>query len=260
MQNYCYIFLLLTCFQILLPMRSHQMMLNRQLIGAVTTHAPSRHIVTLINRGAHPASGIIPAIEQGNVNLFKFLMRNPVHVRTLNNELITTKKLSLISRAITSPRCKNIIKILSAYGIKPTIQDYQNAYVHNVDLIDLLIKYGMSADTPVDKYNRSALMSLAIRSETLCTFCIRHYRKRIVQLLERGADIDHTDIDDKTALILCVEKTHPPYRVLIAHCLLKQGANPLIKDKTGKTALDYAPAATDICQLLCDSIYTWINT
>lgn len=55
-------------------------------------------------------------------------------------------------------------------------------------------------------------------------------------LLENMAIIDYQDLDGMTPLMAAVDKDHLP----TAAFLLKEGADPLIEDETGKTAFDIA--------------------
>jgi ankyrin repeat protein len=57
-------------------------------------------------------------------------------------------------------------------------------------------------------------------------------------LVEAGADINATNIDGRTPLIFASYLSYNPEAIITT--LLQLGADPKIKDNTGKTAIDYA--------------------
>jgi ankyrin repeat protein len=62
-----------------------------------------------------------------------------------------------------------------------------------------------------------------------------------IRLLHRGADINFTNMDGKSALTLAVEsEIHPTVKFL-----LEKGADPHIEDIQGRDACDYSRMASD---------------
>jgi hypothetical protein len=234
----------------------HQQELNDQLINAVKTNAPPARVVTIINNGASPIHGVPAAVENGTRHLLRLLITYGANIRACNTTLVAAGRPPLFTRALASPHARKMIKILSAYGLKPTVTDYTHACLHNMNVIDQLIKYGISPDTPVDSYNHTALMGLAT---CYSTYPISFITEHITTLIDHDAEIDMQDTQGKTALILCVQEAHPPHKYAIAHTLLTLGANPLLQDHSGKSALEYTHGVTALFQLISDSVYAWIN-
>jgi|GEM_PF-3556707 len=255
MRGYFFLFLLVL-HTMTLPMHQHQQELDLRLAHAVCINAPAHSVEHIIRQGAHPDNGIIPAIKNGNIHLLRLLLTYSARLRTYNDTLLQTQQPSLFTHSLKSSNTLKIIKMLSAYGLKPTREDYITACLHNIYLIDKLIKYGIDPDTPIDTYNHTALMGLVTCYSRYPVSFIKQYIHRLIAL---DADIDHTDTDGKTALTLCIQEAYRPHQYVIAQTLLQSGANPLIHDNDGNTALDYTDDAS-IVQLLSDHIYVRINT
>jgi hypothetical protein len=255
MRRYFFLFPLVL-HPITLPMHQHQQELDLRLAHAVRINAPTRSVVHIINQGARPHNGIIPAITNGNIPLLRLLLTYGARLRIYNDTLIHTQQPSLFTHAVISPKALKIIKMLSANGLKPTRDDYITACLHKIYVIDKLIKYGVDPDTPIDTYNHTVLMGLVT---SYSSYPISFIKKYIHKLIALDADIDHRNTDGKTALILCIQRSYSSNQYAIAQTLLQLGANPLIQDNDGNTALDYTNDAP-IIQLLSDHIYAQINT
>jgi ankyrin repeat protein len=65
--------------------------------------------------------------------------------------------------------------------------------------------------------------------------------RKLKALLNSGANIDYQDTEGYTALMLAADSQNDR----IAEYLLKQGANPLLKNKSGETAKCQTACKTD---------------
>ncbi|AQN68665.1 ankyrin repeat protein [Saudi moumouvirus] len=99
----------------------------------------------------------------------------------------------------------------------------------NLKLIKLLIKYGADVNMPENENGWTPLIIACIRY-TLNSYEIIEY------LLNNGADINHKDIKGKTALFKTCE-LYLGSRTYIVELLLRYNANPDIQDYDGNTAL-----------------------
>lgn len=100
-------------------------------------------------------------------------------------------------------------------------------------IADLIRVYGADINTKNDN-QQTPLMLAAIESNI----------STIESLLEFKPELDLQDNNGNTALILAINPHYPGKRIsrnahVVAQRLLEHGANPLIKNFAGKTALDY---------------------
>lgn len=125
-----------------------------------------------------------------------------------------------------------MIKLLLEYGADPKIADsdgntaLMNAcYYVYTEAVRLLLDAGADKDAADEGGNTSVIMA--------CKYP-RGKRKIIEALCAAGAELDAINIEDKTALMYLSFEGHTSLMKL----LIKAGADPHIRDKRGRTALD----------------------
>ena len=64
--------------------------------------------------------------------------------------------------------------------------------IHNRDVIELLIQYGANLEQMADDYNGETALFTAVRMRNTAT---------VRQLLEQGANVNHRQINGRTALM-----------------------------------------------------------
>ncbi|MBI3139646.1 MAG: ankyrin repeat domain-containing protein [Sphingobacteriales bacterium] len=109
-------------------------------------------------------------------------------------------------------------------------------YAENDPIAFFLLSNGAKPDTLRSAAGRTALHVAAAyyACETLCT-----------ALLNAGADINARTHDGATPLMLAAQSA----KLRLVKLLIQKGADPLLKDKKGKTAYDYALAADALADL-----------
>lgn len=109
-------------------------------------------------------------------------------------------------------------------------------YAENDPIASFLLNNGAKPDTLRSAAGRTALHVAAAyyACESLCT-----------ALLNAGADINARTNDGTTPLMLAAKSA----KLRLVKLLIEKGADPLLKDKKGKTAYDYALTADPLNDL-----------
>ena len=95
----------------------------------------------------------------------------------------------------------------------------------------------------LDRCDREYLMDSKQMGSRLCIAVLRGDNRQLEQLLDFGAPINHQDEPDGwTPLIYSIYYDNPAGR----HILLARGADPMITDFSGKTALMFAAINGDV--------------
>lgn len=110
----------------------------------------------------------------------------------------------------------------------------------NEERVSFLLRHGAKADGPRSPKGRTNLL----------VACAYYSGKSVCNMLiAYGADVNAIAQDGTTALMLAAQNA----KLDVVELLLKKGAKPALKDKSGKTALDYAKAAV-VDQYLTNSV------
>ncbi len=118
----------------------------------------------------------------------------------------------------------------------------------NLEKVQRLIAQGANVNAKSNK-NYTALMEAAKNGSTSI----------VRELIARGADVNALDVDKGTALMEAAYYGNAYYgNVELASELLMAGANKTLKDKRGKTALDYAKYE-DMINLLSSNSNKYIS-
>ena len=125
----------------------------------------------------------------------------------------------------------NAVSLLLKYQADPHMFDAENfmsaihyaASIGQLELVDLLLKAGVSPNLHSPTGKLTPLMSATLQKQT----------EMVKFLLQNGADVDIQDIDSHTELHVACKLGHLP----IARLLLKAGANPNIKTNKSITPL-----------------------
>ncbi len=100
----------------------------------------------------------------------------------------------------------------------------------NTDMIRFLLKHGATVDSPRSEAGRTALL----------VTCAYYGGSEICRMLiDAGADVNATAADGTTALMLAATNC----KADVVELLIGKGADKTLRDKKGKTALDYAQSA-----------------
>lgn len=132
-----------------------------------------------------------------------------------------------------SRRGAAMTRLLLRYRADPAKGDPITGFVYadDAESIKLLIEHGVNPKE----------LGPAVHQAITCP-------KALKALLEAGAPTDHIDSFGRTPLISATRA----WRFTEAKLLLEAGADPAVKDKEGKTALDYAPTK-ELRKLLRDA-------
>jgi len=99
------------------------------------------------------------------------------------------------------------------------------AYYNNIDTVNALLEAGAATELQ-DGMGNTALMGV----------CFKGYTEAGRLLIEHGADINTANGNNASALTFAATFGHNE----LIKLLLAKGADPLVKDKFGKNAIDYA--------------------
>lgn len=143
--------------------------------------------------------------------------------------------ISAVNTAIKH-RHDHLLQLLLAAGAEPNAADgiglipLQCAVLeNNSGAVHLLCAAGVDPNQGIDMLQRTALHLAA--TEASC--------RTVRALLEAGADVNATDVEGTTALMLAVVRNWP-YTAGMVHLLLMHGADPNTATAGGKTALSMA--------------------
>lgn len=154
-----------------------------------------------------------------------FIATLPAAGQTLTEALSskdTAKAAQLIARG-------EDVNTLDRYGSSPLMGYCRWA---DAEMVHFLLWHGAKADEPRSPKGRTPLMITCAYygGVSICAM-----------LLDKGADVNAVANDGTTALMLAAQNA----KIDVVELLLKRGAKPGMKDKSGKTALDYAKVADD---------------
>ena len=164
---------------------------------------------------------------------------------------------SKIERAISSGDLQSVTECLNqdADPDKPYltgVRPFEAAVIRlKYEILRLLIKRGAQVNTtPSDSIQRSAL-HLAIQARTYSNEQKIHRQQIIALLISSGIDLEAEDVYGRTALIYAVIENDD----FAARMLLEKGADMQHTDREGKSAKDYLTAFSSrtIIRLLADS-------
>lgn len=139
-----------------------------------------------------------------------------------------------------------IAEFLLQQGADPLIKTYQGKIasdfaIHSTPLCQLLKQKErdslLEKFVPRDRFSELLLEAVAVFDIT---------ERKTNSILDGGADVNYQDQDGFTALILAVDNDNEG----IAEYILRCGADPLLKNKNGKTARDYASRNSGIYGVL----------
>lgn len=191
-------------------------------------------------------TSIIEAIVKGDVQATKHLLDAGANVETrVNNSNAEylpwdQKEITILMLAVKRKQIE-IVKALLARGADVNSNsggvDLESALMlassdGNIDLINLLLAAGAQVNA-LDIYDESALLKAAGRSQGI------HTDKNLDAvniLLAAGANPNASSYFGETPLISAAKDNNGK----IVKALLLAGADPSIKDKSGKTAKDWA--------------------
>ncbi|MCL1823800.1 MAG: ankyrin repeat domain-containing protein [Oscillospiraceae bacterium] len=182
-------------------------------------------------------TALFKAVNLFSAELTALLLSNGAKV---NDELL----LAVSSRHSDLDEQKKVIALLLEHSADPNVSDKRgddvliNAMEHNLDVIEELVEAGADINRIV-KFGYSPLIQAIFKKNT----------KAALIFIENGADLDHTDDDNKTALHHAAQAA----LVEVAKALVEKGARTDILDKNENLPLDYAKrcsASKEITALL----------
>lgn len=195
--------------------------------------------VTLIEAGADVNAsdneGVTPlmiaAEEHFNDGLMEFLIE---HGADVNAQTYNDGRTPLLIAAGRGGQTSSVLILLSA-GADVSVRDndgrtplYAAAEKNPTpDLLNILIAAGIGVDVP-DNDGKTPLMATVSHNTT----------PAVVQtLIKAGANVNARAKDGKTPLIFAADKRRPDHDVITA--LMENGADPEIRDLSGRKAADY---------------------
>jgi ankyrin repeat protein len=188
----------------------------------------------LINHGAninrvdkHGITPLMKASENNNIKFVTFLLKQPqIDVNVQGRHGLT---------ALIKATSKDIVYLLLNAGADPNIADADNqnalmTHVSDPDILEALLNRGANVNAQ-DK-----------RGDTVLDLAINHRYLTSVSLILSvpNVDVDLTNAEGKTALMLAASVPENENGGQYVQLLLEAGADPLMKDEGGYTALDYA--------------------
>jgi ankyrin repeat protein len=180
-----------------------------------------------------------------DLNVIDTLLKNGADPNKNYEEFKGGPKFNCLHYAATYKRGK-ALHLLLENGADPNApSEPQNEYPLHIaayeadhEMCSTLIKYGANLDT-TSKYGYTPLHMVVLASESGGPR--GKFIDTIKALLNAGADPDiktqRPNDDQCTALMLCAKY---PLNDIVTETLLEHGANPLLKNRSGKTAMDIA--------------------
>lgn len=202
----------------------------------------------LLEKGASAKEALEQLINTKNQDIILLLLENingPIDPDFLlssarkGNEKVVSKLLeykldpsSSIGNAILY-RHPEVLQLLLEYGGTPTLDHYKIALEINfLKGVDILLQKGDFSSTTIFK---DALSPLHI---VVASWEESNDESMMALLLDKGGAINAVNEKGETPLHLAA-RVHSD-EIALPEFLLKHGADPLIKNKQGKTAMDYA--------------------
>jgi ankyrin len=173
--------------------------------------------------------------------------------------------------AVTKNQGTTIVRMLLAHGAHPDGAGVRSstltmaAFRRKPDFIQVLLRAGANPNWQDRKFGATPLQMAALSGDTrTCVLLLHHGAKVSLQtkdgqtalnaaaqglapnivalLLSKGADPNHAGHDGCTPLIDAVRESPSNQKaaVMVVTMLIRHGADPALKDKSGKSAIDFA--------------------
>jgi ankyrin repeat protein len=216
-----------------------------QLKTAIKTRQPASLLISLIKQGANPTNALFEAVNSNSyIEYLPLLLQFGANPNTSIDVQESILEYSMSKDPIIS-------KLLLQHGAKPTWLAWQLGCILNCKTIIPLLWYRWDPDTILDSQYTTALIKLSSKQS------VSALDELIESLLLFGANPNHVNTQNESALITNVISGVVQYQAAIIKHLLAYGANPHLRDNFNKSALDYAHSykrTSEIKQLIQQGI------
>ncbi|MBX7220073.1 MAG: ankyrin repeat domain-containing protein [Blastocatellia bacterium] len=208
-------------------------------------------VIELLDHGADPNASnengrtpVMFAAANGNLELVQYLIEHEA-----NPHRVTKGGTTALMYAIDSGNLTLVKYLLSRNcSIKPSQSSVSPLFAatQSDEMMILLLDHGADPNglggVIEQNFEFPSYQDRLVTFPVLC-WAVRIRSPKVIQLmLEKGADVRGISSDGETALIETAKRNQGKMAdaVVIARMLLKAGIDPSVRDRTGKTALDYA--------------------
>uniref|UniRef100_A0A6C0I942 Uncharacterized protein n=1 Tax=viral metagenome TaxID=1070528 RepID=A0A6C0I942_9ZZZZ len=194
---------------------------------------------------SHGDSPLYIAVQEENIDIAKYLIDNGADVNHIN----TTEVWSILHLACHLKNLEMVkllldndadVELTTNTGATPLYLVCETG-AHNmaaIDIINALLDAAKDEDEYINKKEEHGYFPLYVAS--------KNGDKDVVELLiERGANVEETDEQGQTALMIAIQENKENSHLEVIKTLLKAGADLLYTDNTGRTALDWAQQNDD---------------
>ncbi|KAG9519892.1 Pfs, NACHT and ankyrin domain protein, partial [Aureobasidium melanogenum] len=205
-----------------------------------------RILKMLLDHGAKPTYvAVAMAVELENIQLIQFLLENgaPMIDNNESQPFENLRNTTLLHLACEWGDDVDIVKAILDHGAEIDALDREHRTALDVarsEVKKLLLDRG--ADVTVSRYEGCTPLHGTVRYER---------QEQMVSLLDNGADIDAQNEWGQTALHIAAISNRPLSSWFVEK-LLSRGANALIKDRSGSSALDAVEGRTCLYESIED--------